>query len=210
MDSLTKIRLNRLADEIANETTLNPALYEAFKSVDRGEFISIQAHAYDLNAQPILGNQWISSPLTVAKMTMALEFEDADSVLEIGCGSGYQAAILSRVIRRVFSVERISRLVDEAKRHFANLEISNINVRYDDGNLGWKTYAPYDRILLSAATKKIDERLFSQLKVGGILVAPIQKENRQFIVKFIKIDENSVRDEILEECEFVPLLDGIE
>ena len=81
-------------------------------------------------------------------MTMALELENADSVLEIGCGSGYQAAILSKIVRRVFTIERIERLVKEAKKHFANLNLSNINVRYDDGNAGWKDYAPYDRILL--------------------------------------------------------------
>ena len=186
MQPLEKARCAKMADEIADKIQISPNLYEAFCAISRSEFVPVSAYAFSLNAQPILGNQWISSPLTVAKMTMALELENADSVLEIGCGSGYQAAILSKIVRRVFTIERIERLVKEAKKHFSNLNLSNINVRYDDGNAGWKDYAPYDRILLSAAAKQIDKRLFDQLIMGGILVAPIEKNGVQHIVQYKK------------------------
>ncbi len=206
-----KSKCIKLAQDIADEIQITPALFDAFCNVDRSEFAPILAHAFSLNAQPILANQWISSPLTVAKMTMALELDDdVDSALEIGCGSGYQAAILSKIVRRIFAVERIERLVYEAKKHFDNLRITNINVRHDDGNNGWKTYSPYDRILVSAATKTINQKLFQQLRIKGILVAPIIIDDKQFIVKFTKNEDETITEEIIEECEFVPLLSGCE
>lgn len=203
-------RCEAMAEQIANIIPLSAPVFEALKSVSRSEFVPISLKAYELNPQPIRGAQWISSPLTVAKMSMYLECENAENVLEIGCGSGYQAAILSKIVRRVFSVERIERLVIEAKKHFENLGISNINVRYDDGNCGWKTFAPYERILLSAAAEKIDERLFLQLATGGILLAPINKNGKQFITQFRKNENGEISSKILEECEFVPLLNGKE
>ncbi|MSN96240.1 protein-L-isoaspartate(D-aspartate) O-methyltransferase [Campylobacter sp. FMV-PI01] len=208
MDTLTALKCKNLADNIANEINLSPALYDAFSQIDRSKFCNIKAHAFSLDPQRILANQWISSPLTVAKMTMALELDGVDSVLEIGCGSGYQAAILSQIVRRVFSIERIEKLANQAKECIKNLKISNIHIKFDDGNGGWKKYAPYERILLSAATEKIDERLFIQLENNGILVAPIKRGNKQNITKFIKNEIGQIEEIILDECEFVPLLKG--
>lgn len=210
MNPLERLKCEKLADDIANEITIDPALYDAFCNVNRQEFVPIRVHAYTLNPQPILANQWISSPLTVAKMTMALELEGVDKILEVGCGSGYQAAILSQIVRRVFTIERIESLANEAREHFKKLNISNIHVRYDDGNNGWKNYAPYERILLSAATKTIDKRLFNQLEIGGILVAPIEQNGGQKIVKFKKYSDTNISEEIMDECVFVPLLKGRE
>ena len=143
-------------------------------------------------------------------MTLALEAEGIDNALEIGCGSGYQAAILSHLAHRVFSVERIEKLATEAKKRFETLEIRNVHVRFDDGNVGWKSYAPYDRILLSAAAQHVPQTLFNQLKNGGILVAPIGKNGKQFIVKFTKDSRGEITQKALDECLFVPLLGGIE
>lgn len=199
-----------MADEIADELILSPELYKALRQTPRGVFAPVSTHAYKLDAQPISGNQWISSPLTVAKMTLALEADGVDNVLEIGCGSGYQAAILAKLAHRVFSVERIEKLATEAKKRFETLNIKNIHVRYDDGNNGWKSYAPYDRILLSAATESVPQNLFNQLKNGGILVAPIKKGDKQYIVKFQKDDNGNIRETKLDECMFVPLLRGRE
>lgn len=210
MELLETLKCEKLADEIASNVDISPALYEAFCAISRSEFVSISSHAFNLNPQPILANQWISSPLTVAKMTMALELDGVDKILEIGCGSGYQAAILSKIVRCVFTIERIKKLVDEAKKHFENLDISNINVLYDDGNSGWKKYAPYERILLSAAAKNIDERILEQLEIGGILVAPIEQNGSQNIIKIKKINSNNYEKQILESCVFVPLLEGVE
>lgn len=199
-----------LAEKIADNVRIDATTYEAFRTISRSEFVPVPTKAFDLNPHPIVGNQWISSPLTVAKMTMALELSGVDNILEIGCGSGYQAAILSKIVRRVFSVERIEKLVKEAREHFANLGITNINVKFDDGNYGWQKYAPYERILLSAATDEINSNLFNQLEVGGILVAPIQKENMQVIMKFKKLNDGSITQEVIEECNFVPLVNGTE
>ncbi|NLK66105.1 MAG: protein-L-isoaspartate(D-aspartate) O-methyltransferase [Campylobacteraceae bacterium] len=210
MKLLEALKCEKLADEIANNTEISPALYDAFCSVSRSEFVPILAHAFDLNPQPILANQWISSPLTVAKMTMALELDGVDKVLEIGCGTGYQAAILSKMVRRVFTIERIEKLANEAKKHFENLGIMNIHVLHNDGNSGWKKYAPYERILLSAAAKEIDERVLDQLEVRGILVAPMEKDGSQQIVRIKKTSNSNYQEEILEPCVFVPLLKGIE
>ena len=209
MVSLERLRCEKMANDIAEQVSLNPALFEAFCSVARSEFAPLGAHAFSLNAQPILASQWISSPLTVARMTMALNVDPkVEKILEIGCGSGYQAAILSRMVHRVFAVERVERLVGEAKRHFANLGISNINLRHDDGNAGWKNFAPFDRILLSACAERIDERLFAQLAIGGILVAPMNIGGSQKIVRFSKISPSEIKEEELGACEFVPLVQG--
>ena len=211
MTPLEQIKCKNLADAIADKVALTPALYDAIGSMPREIFVPVAAHAYGLDAQPIQGNQWISSPLTVAKMTLALELDaDTDNVLEIGCGSGYQAAILSRLAHRVFSVERIEKLASEAKKRFEALKIRNVHVRFDDGNVGWKSYAPYDRILLSAAAEQIPQALFNQLKNGGILVAPVKKGDGQFIVKFKKDASGEITQKTLDECLFVPLLSGRE
>ena len=211
MTPLEQIKCKNLADAIADKVALTPALYDAIGSMPREIFVPVAAHAYGLDAQPIQGNQWISSPLTVAKMTLALELDaDTDNVLEIGCGSGYQAAILSRLAHRVFSVERIEKLASEAKKRFEALKIRNIHVRFDDGNVGWKSYAPYDRILFSAAAEQIPRALFNQLKNGGILVAPVKKGDGQFIVKFKKDASGEITQKTLDECLFVPLLSGRE
>ena len=211
MTPLEQIKCKNLADAIADEVALTPALYDAIGSTPREIFVPVAARAYGLDAQPIQGNQWISSPLTVAKMTLALELDaDTDNVLEIGCGSGYQAAILSRLAHRIFSVERIEKLASEAKKRFEALKIRNVHVRFDDGSVGWKSYAPYDRILLSAAAEQIPQALFNQLKNGGILVAPVKKGGGQFIVKFKKDASGEITQKTLDECLFVPLLSGRE
>ncbi len=210
MNFLERKKCENLANEISKQIFINEAVFEAFCSVPREVFSPIKNHsAYSLNALPMSSKQWLSSPLTVAKMTMALDLAGADSVLEIGCGSGYQAAILSKLVRRVCTIERIQSLVDNAKKAFKQLELVNILLLYADGQEGWSRYAPYDRILFSAHTAKIPQILFEQLANNGILVAPVLDKDKQFITKFTKI-EGKIRQERLEECLFVPVLDGKE
>ncbi|OCS28833.1 protein-L-isoaspartate O-methyltransferase [Campylobacter fetus subsp. venerealis CCUG 33872] len=209
MDSLERARCQKMADDIADVIELTPMVYKAFCSTPRTDFVPVSINAFKLDAHPIGGDQWISSPLTVAKMTLALEAENCDNILEIGCGSGYQAAILSMLAHRIFSIERIEKLANEAKLKMKKLGFNNVNIRYDDGNVGWKSYAPYDRIILSCACLGVPTRLFEQLKDGGILVAPIKENSKQFIVKFKKNGSN-LEKIVLDECEFVPLLDGRE
>lgn len=209
MDSLERARCQKMADDIADVIGLTPMVYKAFCSTPRTSFVPVSINAFKLDAHPIGGNQWISSPLTVAKMTLALEAENCDNILEIGCGSGYQAAILSKIAHRIFSVERIEKLALAAKATIKKLNLNNVNIRYDDGNAGWSSYAPYDRILLSCACDEVPSKLFNQLKDGGILVAPVKIGQKQSITKFIKNGLN-IDKIILEECEFVPLLSGRE
>ena len=142
-------------------------------------------------------------------MTEYLFPRGADRVLEVGCGSGYQAAVLSQLFRGVFTIERIEPLMLEAKRRFRNLGIQNIHTRTDDGQNGWPSYAPYDRILFSATAKEIPKKLFDQLADEGILIAPLQKGERQVITRFIK-DGSRIIEEELEDCDFVPVLDGVQ
>lgn len=205
------LQAQNLAQEINSVFPLSDEVYKAISSVKREIFmpIGLGVHAYKLNALPIASNQWISSPLTVAKMSEALELDDVDSILEIGCGSGYQAAVLSQVVRRVFTIERISKLLNEAKTKFKQLKLNNIHTRLDDGQNGWRSYAPFERILFSASTRKVPKKLFEQLKDGGILVAPIESKNKQIITKFTKNGDDIIKEEI-GECAFVPVLDGID
>ena len=210
----TKIRLQKnkkMADDIAKVCAISPNVYEAFCKSERELFVPLgfSMHAYRLDALPLAANQWISSPLTVAKMTEALTCKGADSVLEIGCGSGYQALILSKLIRRVFTIERIERLLKEAKERFKSLQISTIHTRFDDGQNGWREFAPYDRILFSASIAEVPKRIFEQLKIGGILVAPIEKGDKQIITRFCKTETGIIKEE-LDDCLFVPVKDGRE
>lgn len=198
--------------EISKRFRLSPAVEKAFLSVNREVFVpSGFAHlAYTLDALPMGASQWISSPLTVAKMTEYLQCEGADSVLEIGCGSGYQAAILSKLMRRVFSIERIEKLLAEARARIKLCDITNINTKLDDGQNGWSAYAPYDRILLSASIKEIPQNLIAQLSEGGILVAPIEIGNAQVITRFMKHNGILSEKQELEHCIFVPVLNGLD
>ena len=210
MDRLKATKTARLAEECDARFSLSPEIKEAIAKTDREAFVpaGFRHQAYKLDALPIGSDQYISSPLTVAKMTEYLFPRGADRVLEIGCGSGYQAAVLSHLFRGVFTIERIEPLILEAKRRFRELGINNVHTRTDDGQKGWIQYAPYDRILFSATAKSIPPKLFEQLADGGILVAPIEKEGKQVITRFMKEGERIIEEE-LEDCDFVPVLDGV-
>lgn len=209
---MISIRQKKLVDELVKQGQFEPDILKAIFEIDRSAFVpsGLDKMAMSISALPLGSGQWISSPLTVAKMTTALNAKGADSVLEVGCGSGYQAAILSKFFRRVFTIERIEKLLIEARAVFRQLGISNINTRLDDGARGWSEFAPYDRILLSACANEIPQSLFDQLsEKNGILVAPLQHGNKQIIVRFVK-NRNSIVRENVDECLFVPLKSGIE
>lgn len=199
----------QMVEEIDKKFRLSPHVKKAFLKVNRKLFVptGFGYISYQLDALPMKKNQWISSPLTVAKMTQNLEVKGVDTVLEIGCGSGYQAAILSKLCRRVFTIERIDSLLKEAKERFRKDGINNVFTRYDDGQRGWKEYAPYERILFSATAKKIPKVLFEQLAEGGILLAPIEQDGLQIITKYRK-RRGRITKETIEPCYFVPILNG--
>lgn len=206
--------MQRMLDKIESQFKLTPLVRNAMAEIPRDMFVdnAFNKFAYNIDAIAIGANQFISSPLTVAKMTQYLEIDNnCDSVLEIGCGSGYQAAILSRLFRRVFSIERIERLRNEALNRFKELGIMNIYTKLDDGKNGWERFAPFDRVIFSASLGEIPPKIIAQLSEGGIIVAPIVKnDGTQNITRFIK---KYNRLEILDkkdECEFVPVLNNIE
>jgi protein-L-isoaspartate(D-aspartate) O-methyltransferase len=211
LDRITATKTAKLADECHKKFSLSDSVKNAIAKTNREEFVpsGFRHNAYKLDALPMGSSQWISSPLTVAKMTEYLVPKGADRVLEIGCGSGYQAAVLSHLFRGVFTIERIEPLILEAKLKFRKLGLGNIHTKLDDGQNGWAQYAPYDRILFSATAKQIPAKLFEQLRDGGILVAPMQVGSKQIITRFKKIGV-SISKEELEACDFVPVLDGIQ
>lgn len=200
-----------MIEEIEARFPLSPLVKKALLQVDRELFVpsGLKHLAFKLDALPMIESQWISSPLTVAKMTEFLEPQGADSVLEIGCGSGYQAAVLGQIFRRVFSIERIERLLLEARTRIRACNIMSVNTRLDDGQNGWSQYAPYDRILFSASTRSIPQALIDQLSEGGILIAPIDENGVQSIKRFEKKRGILQRGKVLEKCVFVPIKDGI-
>jgi len=209
---VTRLKLDKMISEIEEKIALDKNVKNAFLKFDREFFVptGFKHLAYKLDALPMSANQWISSPLTVAKVTKHLNItHKVDSILEIGCGSGYQAAILSQLSRRVFTIERIDTLLKSAKARFYALEMMNIITKFADGQKGWTEHAPYDRIVLSAAINSIPNTLFEQLSDDGILIAPIKSGDSEILTKYSKKDGKLIKEDI-GLCKFVPILNGIE
>jgi protein-L-isoaspartate(D-aspartate) O-methyltransferase len=201
--------IQKMSEAIDRQFKLDENVREAIIRVDREAFVpsAFRHLAYNLDALPLKDSQWISSPVTVAKMTQYLDMDGVDSVLEIGCGSGYQAAVLSKMCRRVFTIERINELLKTAKKRFSELELNNIFAKFDDGQTGWAEYAPFDRIIFSATATQIPQVLFDQLKDGGVIIAPIQEGSLQILTRHYKRN-GRITTEAIEQCLFVPVLSG--
>ncbi|MEX1147081.1 MAG: protein-L-isoaspartate(D-aspartate) O-methyltransferase [Sphingomonadales bacterium] len=165
--------------------------------------------AYDNTALPIASGQTISQPFTVAFMTQALAVGARMKVLEVGTGSGYQAAVLSRLCRRVYTVERYRSLLGVAEKRFAALGLHNITSRHGDGMKGWPEQAPFERIIVTAAAPREPAALVSQLGPGGIMVYPLEKQpGDQVIIRLTMTEDGPRRDELL-PTRFVPLVEGV-
>lgn len=180
---------------------------EIMKRVPRHLFVTedLIDSAYDDRALPIGYGQTISQPYIVALMTELLELRGDEKVLEIGTGSGYQAAVLAELVKEVHTIERIEPLATEAKKRFENLGIKNIKVYVRDGTEGIPEEAPFDRIIITAATPDIPEPLIKQLKDGGIIVAPVGERYSQYMLKVIKKGEE-IEKHYLIPVTFVPLI----
>lgn len=178
------------------------------RAVPRHSFVpdALQARAYGDHALPISASQTISQPYIVARMTELLEINSLSKVLEIGAGSGYQTAILSKIAGQVYAIERIADLAREAQTRIRQLGIYNATVKCFDGTLGWAANAPYDAILVAAGGPSIPEPLVSQLKVAGRLVVPIGvSRESQRLVRVIKT-ATGYKEEDHGGCAFVPLI----
>lgn len=184
---------------------------EAMEKVDRAPFIRglFAERAYEDTPLPIACGQTISQPSIVGRMTQALQCSPRDKVLEVGTGSGYQAAILSRLVRRVYTVDRHKRLVQEARTIFETMDFSNITTFVGDGSFGLPDQAPFDRILVTAAAEDPPGPLLAQLKPGGIIVVPVgQSDTVQTLIRGRKTETGIEYDE-LTPVRFVPLLEGL-
>jgi protein-L-isoaspartate(D-aspartate) O-methyltransferase len=181
---------------------------EAIRNVPRHFFVpeALESRAYGDHALPISANQTISQPFIVARMTELLELDGNSRVLEIGAGSGYQTAVLSRIAAQVYAIERIGDLAREAQTRIRQLEIYNATVKCFDGTLGWAAHAPYDGILVAAGGPTVPEPLIAQLKIGGRLVVPVgDSRDSQRLIRVIKT-ETGRKMEDHGGCAFVPLI----
>jgi len=187
-----------------------PAIIDIMEKTPREMFVpqAFQDRAFENAALPIGHHQTISQPLVVAQMTEALELNDRCKVLEIGTGSGYQAAVLAPLCRRLYSIERHRNLQDEAIKRFEALRIHNITTRCGDGSKGWPEQAPFDRIIVTAAAIDIPPVLVDQLAIGGVMVVPIgEDQHDQRLVKVVRgVDDTAISD--LGWVRFVPFVEG--
>ena len=195
-----------LADVERRDPGLSPRTLSALGAVPRHLFVPSATieEAYANRALPIGHDQTISQPTVVAIMTDALQLRGDESVLEVGTGSGYQAAVLSRLARRVYSIEIVAALADEARARLAALGYANVTVRHGDGYEGWAEHAPFDRILLTAAPPELPPALVAQLREGGVLVAPVG-ERDQSLYRWTKHAGGLTR-EYLGAVRFVPMV----
>ena len=198
-----------IRDHLRGRGIWNQAVLKAMIEVPREAFIDegVLEMAYGDHPLPIAEGQTISQPYIVAYMTEALELTVADRVLEIGTGSGYAAAVLSRIVTTVYSVERLGGLARSARQRLELLGYTNIVVHEGDGTLGWPEHAPYDAIVVTAGAPKVPQPLLEQLAIGGRLVIPVGRSyDLQVLVRVRRVAEHDYRNEELCGVRFVPLI----
>lgn len=202
-----KQRRGQLVEKLQGKGIQDNRVLEAFGIVPRHVFIetALQDRAYKDTALPIGKDQTISQPFTVARQTELLEVKPGEKVLEIGTGSGYQAAILCELGAQVYTVERHEELYEKARSTLRELGYS-VRSKLGDGTMGWSAYAPYDAIVVTAGAPIVPEDLVDQLQVNGRLVVPVGDEKRQEMVRLIKIRENEIEEEHYNDFKFVPLI----
>jgi len=206
-DNYKKLREWMVDTQIVERGIRDKRVIEVMKKVPRHLFVpdDIIDSAYDDRALPIGHGQTISQPYIVALMTELLELKGDEKILEIGTGSGYQAAILAELVKEVHTIERVEPLALEAKKRFEKLGLKNIKVYIKDGTEGLPEEAPFDRIIITAATPEIPQPLIEQLKEGGIIVAPVGERYSQYMLKAIRKGKDLERYYLIPVA-FVPLI----
>jgi protein-L-isoaspartate(D-aspartate) O-methyltransferase len=202
----------RLVLRLQEQGIVDQRILDRIRNVPRHLFMdeALASRAYEDTALPIGFSQTISQPFVVARMTEALlAAADVHKILEIGTGCGYQTAVLSPLVKEIYTIERIASLLGRARRTLRELRIRNVNFRHADGNAGWTARAPFDGILLTAAPHAVPPALFEQLKVGGRLIAPVGPEGRQELFLYTK-GETRIDRKSLGSVSFVPLVSGLQ
>ncbi|MCJ8502087.1 protein-L-isoaspartate(D-aspartate) O-methyltransferase [Desulfatitalea alkaliphila] len=202
-----RLRQEMVDKQIAARGVTDPAVLAAMRTVPRHLFVSeaLMDQAYSDFPLPIGEQQTISQPYIVAEMTQALQLTPDDRVLEIGTGSGYQAAVLAQIAYRVYTIERIYNLYTRTRKLFDQLGYHNIVTRYSDGTTGWKDESPFDAIIVTAGAPEVPRVLVDQLALGGRMVIPVGNQYAQELVQLVR-DEKGVRQTDLGGCRFVKLV----
>jgi protein-L-isoaspartate(D-aspartate) O-methyltransferase len=202
--------MQRLIAELRQSGISDERVLGAIAAVDRERFVTpaFAERAWENTALPIAFGQTISQPLVVAAMTEALRVGPRMKVLEIGTGSGYQAAVLAKLARRVYTIERYKPLSKEAERLLIELRIHNVVFDVADGTNGWPGQAPFDRIIVTAAAEERPQALIDQLALGGILIVPVGRDPTAQVVERIVKSENGLQRDTLMPVRFVPLVAG--
>ncbi|WP_337912331.1 protein-L-isoaspartate(D-aspartate) O-methyltransferase [Vibrio cholerae] len=201
-------KADRLIQFLTEQGITSPQVLAAIHALPREFFVApaMMHQAYDNNALPIGQGQTISQPYIVAKMTELLALTPETKVLEIGTGSGYQTAVLAKLVNHVFTVERIKTLQWDAKRRLKQLDIYNVSTKHVDGWQGWPARGPFDAILVTAAAAKVPQSLLDQLAEGGRMVIPVG-EDEQYLYKIVRQGGQFISERV-EAVRFVPLVAG--
>jgi protein-L-isoaspartate(D-aspartate) O-methyltransferase len=202
-----KERLRMVEEQIVSRDVKDERVLAAMRKVPRHEFLpeAIRGMAYADNAIPLGEGQTISQPFMVALMTELLELTGTERVLEIGTGSGYQAAVLAELCEKVYTVERIKLLADRARATLDRLGYRSVAIKVYDGTYGWKEMAPFDAIMVTAGSPDVPAPLVDQLKDGGRMVIPVGERYSQTLLKIVKTPEGAVKQRSI-PCVFVPLI----
>jgi len=210
-DEDRETQLARLVLSLRSQGVTDPQVLSAIERTPRELFAPdlFKHRAFEDSALPIACGQTISQPFVVGLMTQALTLEPRARVLEIGTGSGYQTAVLSRLARLVYTIERYRTLKRDAEARFETLGLTNVITRFGDGGLGWAEQAPFDRILVTAAAHEEPKALLEQLKPSGVLVAPVGKGPVQKLCRYAGDGAGGFTMDVLCEVRFVPLLEGV-
>ncbi len=202
----------RLAQRLKSEGIQNPQILDLITTTPRHLFVdeAISHRAYEDTALPIGMGQTISQPFIVARMTeLLIETGAMDRVLEIGTGSGYQTAVLSKVFKEVYTIERINGLQKFAQQRFRNLKLFNITCRHGDGLKGWPEKAPFDAIIVTAAPEHIPSQLMEQLKEGGRMIVPVGPQGGLQKLTLLQKLDSKMTEILLDDVKFVPLISGV-
>jgi len=207
MIDFDKERSRMVDEQIAYRGVTDPRVLAVMGKVPRHEFMpeALRTQAYGDHAMPIGEGQTISQPYIVALMTELLELKGDERVLEIGTGSGYQAAVLAELCQKVFTIERVKTLADKARATLDRLGYKNVVMKVYDGTYGWKEMSPFDAIIVTAAAPDVPDTLVDQLKDGGRLVIPVGERYSQVLMKVIKSPSGVVTKTSI-PCVFVPLI----